>query len=109
MVRARVAEARGSKPRQRASVPAALRPRRPARKKSDAEFAGFVRRTIRAHAARVAAGEIEHLASLAAARDAVEEGLRLAIAGQRQQGKSWTKIGDVLGISKQAAQQRYGS
>lgn len=32
-----------------------------------------------------------------------------AIIAAREQGVSWAKIGDLLGTSAQAAQQRYGS
>jgi hypothetical protein len=41
---------------------------------------------------------------LLAARDEVEYSVRAA----RRHGATWRQIGDELGISKQAAQQRYG-
>jgi hypothetical protein len=34
---------------------------------------------------------------------------RAEIAAARDTGQSWTSIGDVLGTTKQAAQQRFGS
>ncbi len=42
-----------------------------------------------------------------AVRDAEVE-LRAAVAAARASGRSWGHIGIVLGISKQAAQQRFG-
>ncbi|MFN4002651.1 hypothetical protein [Microcella sp.] len=42
-----------------------------------------------------------------AVRDAEAE-LRAAVAASRASGRSWGYIGIVLGISKQAAQQRFG-
>ena len=38
-----------------------------------------------------------------------EDELRAAVAASRASGRSWGHIGIVLGISKQAAQQRFGS
>lgn len=32
-----------------------------------------------------------------------------AVHTARRAGRTWTEIGDTLGVSKQAAQQRYGS
>ncbi len=43
-----------------------------------------------------------------ALRDAEAE-LRAAVAASRASGRSWGYIGLVLGISKQAAQQRFGA
>ncbi len=42
-----------------------------------------------------------------AVRDAEVE-LRAAVAASRASGRSWGHIGIVLGITKQAAQQRFG-
>jgi hypothetical protein len=35
--------------------------------------------------------------------------LQSAVSAARQTGRSWSEIGVVLGVSKQAAQQRFGS
>jgi hypothetical protein len=35
--------------------------------------------------------------------------LQAAVSAARQNGRSWSEIGVVLGVSKQAAQQRFGS
>ncbi len=45
---------------------------------------------------------------LAQASRRVDEALRLAVVAQRQAGRSWGDIGSSLGVSRQAAQQRYG-
>ncbi|WP_120321508.1 hypothetical protein [Catellatospora citrea] len=72
------------------------------------EFAAFTRRIIRAHARRVAAGDVEALSDLTALSAAVDQAITDAVIGLRAFGYSWTEIGDRLGISKQAAQQRWG-
>jgi hypothetical protein len=41
-------------------------------------------------------------------RDALERELRQATYVARKAGLSWSAIGEQLGVSKQAAQQRYG-
>jgi hypothetical protein len=48
------------------------------------------------------------LPALARERDAVEQSIRLQVATARDAGASWAEIGRALGVSKQAAQQRYG-
>lgn len=42
-----------------------------------------------------------------AALKASEQEMAAAVAAAREAGSSWTSIGRVLGISKQAAQQRF--
>lgn len=54
----------------------------------------------------------QHLRSVRAAADALEAAdadLRRAVAEARAHGDSWGTIGMVLGVSRQAAQQRFGS
>ena len=41
-------------------------------------------------------------------RDALEREIRTATYVARKAGLSWSAIGEALGVSKQAAQQRYG-
>jgi hypothetical protein len=74
------------------------------------EFDAFVRRILAAYARRVAAGDVEALAALVALSAEVDAVTRLAVAGLRRPpyGYSWSEIAERLGISKQAAQQRYG-
>lgn len=49
------------------------------------------------------------LASYAEYARHVETELRRQVAIARSMGMSWTEIGNVFGVTKQAAQQRYGS
>ncbi|MDP9407854.1 MAG: hypothetical protein M3P95_08310 [Actinomycetota bacterium] len=37
------------------------------------------------------------------------DGLALYVGGMRREGASWTEVGAALGVSRQAAQQRYGT
>ncbi|MEV4252815.1 hypothetical protein AB0J52_06555 [Spirillospora sp. NPDC049652] len=51
------------------------------------------------------------LASVAAAAEAVRRAdghLRTAVETARSSGRTWQEIGDVLGITRQAAFQRFG-
>ncbi|MEV0810679.1 hypothetical protein [Micromonospora sp. NPDC050200] len=85
-------------------------PNRPKRREvveNDA-FAAFARRIIRAHGRRVAAGDVEALRDLLALSANLDEAIGDAVVGLRAFGYSWTEIGQRLGISKQAAQQRWG-
>lgn len=49
--------------------------------------------------------ELTHLTAARHSVDVLTTGLVLAM---RARGESWATIGEALGISKQAAQQRYG-
>lgn len=77
------------------------------------EVASAARRMIRAVGQR-AATDVEGLAELAQLRDVVDEQLREAVnaarAGEGLQGPgySWADVGRVLGMTRQAAQQRFG-
>lgn len=72
------------------------------------EFAAFTKRIIRAHARRVAAGDVEALTDLVALSQAVEKATAEAVIGLRDFGYSWADIATRIGVSKQAAQQRWG-
>ncbi len=52
---------------------------------------------------------LKALARRAALADALEELTAHAVAVARRRGYSWTEFGQALGVSKQAAQQRYGA
>jgi len=49
------------------------------------------------------------IAELAERREVVEEELTEAVRSARQADRSWSEIGTMLGVSKQAAQRKYGS
>jgi len=72
------------------------------------EFAAFCRRIVRAHGRRVAAGDIEALADMISLAADLETSIRQAVIGLREFGYSWTEIAQRLGVTRQAAQQRWG-
>lgn len=71
-------------------------------------FAAFARRILAAHGRRIATGDIEGLADLAALSAEVDAAMHTAIAGLRTSGYSWAEIGARLGMTKQSAHQRFG-
>jgi hypothetical protein len=73
------------------------------------EFAGFARRIIRAHGRRVASGDVEALRDLVALSTVIDESITQAVIGLRAFGYSWAEIAARLGITRQAAQQRWGA
>jgi hypothetical protein len=73
------------------------------------EFAGFARRILAAHGRRIATGDVEGLRDLAALHNAWEHATAAAVTGLRAEGFSWAEIGDRLGTTRQAAQQRWGA
>ncbi|MGC5318534.1 hypothetical protein ACPXB5_07305 [Micromonospora arida] len=89
-----------------------LTPRVPRQKRrtvvENDEFAAFGRRIIRAHGRRVANGDVEALRDLVALSSVIDDAIGEAVIGLRAFGYSWSEIGSRLGISKQAAQQRWG-
>jgi hypothetical protein len=72
------------------------------------EFGAFARRIVRAYGRRVADRDIEALAELVALRDAVDAAIHDAATALHGEPYSWTDIGRVLGITRQAAQMRLG-
>ena len=73
------------------------------------QYAAFLGRVIDAYSRRVASGDIEALTAMAALAGRLEDATRQAIIGLRAFGYSWADIGSRLGITRQAAQQRWGS
>jgi hypothetical protein len=51
--------------------------------------------------------ELKAIAEFAARRDRLEDALTEAVRTARRHGKSWSQIGTMLGVSKQAAQRKY--
>lgn len=72
-----------------------------------AGYLAFVRRILRAASARVASADPEDLAELLALRGALDEAIDRAAVAMHEQGRSWTEIGAALGVSRQAARQRW--
>ncbi|MFI5491356.1 hypothetical protein [Actinoplanes sp. NPDC051859] len=73
------------------------------------EYAAFARRIIRAYAKRVAAGDVEALTDMVALSAVLDDAITDAVSGLRGHGYSWADIAARLGISRQAAQQRWGN
>jgi hypothetical protein len=86
------------------------RPPRPRRRDvvENDEYAAFTRRIIRAYARRVASGDVEALTAMVNLSSLLDDAIGQAVTGLRAHGYSWADIGQRLGISRQAAQQRWG-
>lgn len=68
----------------------------------------FARRIVKRAGVRIAeVYEGADLAALADLRRTVDEALAVAVAGMREQGYSWAVIGAELGMSRQAAHERF--
>ncbi len=92
----------------RSAVNKPFTPKRPKRVIENDEYAAFLRRVIEAYSRRVASGDIEAIAGMAALADHLEDATRQAITGLRAFGYSWADIAARLGITRQGAQQRWG-
>ena len=73
------------------------------------EYASFARRVLRAYARRVAIGDIDALTTMTDLSAEIDTAIGQAVTGLRGFGYSWADIGARLGITRQAAQQRWGS
>lgn len=51
--------------------------------------------------------ELKAIAQYAQRREILERALTEAVCAARVNGRSWTQIGAMLGVSKQAAQRKY--
>lgn len=71
------------------------------------EYAAFTRRIVKAYGRRVATGDIEALTAMVTLADDVETAIRNAVIGLRNHGYSWTEIANRLGVTRQAARQRW--
>ncbi len=72
------------------------------------DYAAFAHRILRAYARRVAIGDIEALTRMTTLAEDIETAIRNAVIGLRDCGYSWADIGSRLGVTRQAAQQRWG-
>ena len=72
------------------------------------EYAAFARRVLRAYACRVADGDVEALTLMLGLSAEIDTAISQAVTGLRKFGYSWAEIGSRLGITRQAAQQRWG-
>jgi hypothetical protein len=86
----------------------ALTPNRRRRVVENDDYAAFLRRALTAHARRIATGDVEALTDLVALSGHLDQALHDAVTGLRRFGYSWADIAARLGITRQAAQQRWG-
>jgi hypothetical protein len=71
-------------------------------------YMAFCARIIRSAGRRVGFGGIEGLPDLMNLQDELDQALTLAVWGLREFGYSWAEIATRLGVTRQAAQQRWG-
>jgi hypothetical protein len=90
------------------TVNAALTPKRRRPATENSEYAAFARRILRAYSRRIAAGDVESLTHLTSLVDDINYAIQQAVDGLRSAGYSWAEIAARLGITRQAAQQRWG-
>ncbi len=90
------------------TVKTTLTPKRARRLVENDEYAAFVRRILRASARRVATGDVEALTLMLGLSAEIDTAIGQAVTGLRGFGYSWAEIGSRLGITRQAAQQRWG-
>ena len=91
----------------RSSVKARLTPNRRRRSVENDEYASFIRRVVSVRARRMAAGDVEPLADMTGLATDLDEAISQAVTGLRQAGYSWAQIAARLGVTRQAAQQRW--
>ncbi|MFY9931482.1 MAG: hypothetical protein WAK82_26120 [Streptosporangiaceae bacterium] len=92
----------------RSSVKTRLTPNRRRRSVENDEYRAFIRRILRAYTRRVADGDVEALIAMTSLADELDAAITQAVKGLHGHGDSWAEIGSRLGISRQAAQQRWG-
>ena len=92
----------------RSGVKTRLTPNRHRRPVENDEYASFIRRAIRAYARRVAAGDADALANMTKLATDLDEAISQAVTGLRRTRYSWAEIAARLGVTRQAAQQRWG-
>jgi hypothetical protein len=85
-----------------------LTPNRAGRVVENDEYAAFARRVLRAYTRRVADGDVEALILMFGLAAEIDTAITEAVKGLRTFGYSWAEIGSRLGITRQAAQQRWG-
>jgi hypothetical protein len=71
------------------------------------EYADMLTRMVRAYGRRVADADPEDLARMVQLRAEVDAAIDTAVAGQRDR-HSWAEIAAPLGVTRQAAQMKWG-
>ena len=94
----------------RSGVNRSLTPKRRKRVTENDEYAAFLTRALRAYSRRIASGDIDALTAMATLAADLDHAMTEAITELRaRHGYSWADIGTRLGITRQAAQQRWGT
>ncbi len=100
-------------PKARAQSRSTNRPGAPRKRRREGventDYASFAARVIRAHARRIADGDVDALADLLRLGDEVDTATQTAVTGLRSFGYSWAEIATRLGTTRQAAQHRWGT
>jgi hypothetical protein len=95
-------------PKHPSGVKKPLTPNRRTRLVENDDYAAFARRILRAYARRVATGDVEAMTVMLGLSAEIDDAIAQAVHGLRGSGYSWAEIGSRLGITRQAAQQRWG-
>jgi hypothetical protein len=90
------------------SVNGPLTAKRPWPAVENDQYACFIRRVLRAYSRPIARGDIEAITEMAGIAGEMDDAIHAAITGLRARGYSWADIARRLGITRQAAQQRWG-
>ena len=93
--------------RRGSSVKSGLTPYSVGRVVENDEFTAFSGRILRAAGRRIAAGDVEALPALAGLAAELDAAIGEAVGGLRQVEYSWTEIATRLGVTRQAAHQRW--
>jgi hypothetical protein len=72
-------------------------------------YAAFARRVIRAYARRVGSGDVEALRPMLDLARTLDDCINDAVTGLRAFGYSWAEIANRIGVTRQAAHQRWGA
>ena len=91
------------------TVKAGLTAKRPRREIENGEYAAFVRRILRACSRRVGDGDVEALVLMLGLAEEIDTAIAEAVKGLRGHDYSWAEIGSRLGVTRQAAEQRWGA
>jgi hypothetical protein len=91
------------------AVNAGLTLKRPRPVVENDAYAAFAHRILTAYARRIASGDIESLPLLTALAADIDTAIGQAITGLHAFGYSWADIATRLGVTRQAAQQRWGA
>jgi hypothetical protein len=99
----------GQPPTSKNTVKRALTPKRARPVVENDAYAAFAHRILTAYARRIAGGDVDALPLLTGLSADIDTAIHAAVAGLRARGYSWAEIGTRLGITRQAAQQRWGT